>query len=121
MDIKKFIRKIILESFSDRIVYYGTSKPMVYGIQKNGGVYDNKFNFTQDFQTAKYIAFVKSGKHKGTILRTKLNSEYFVPSKKYENGWTNIKQIPLSEIEIETNTGWIPLSNYDIYKKSIIN
>jgi hypothetical protein len=65
---------------------------------------------------------MKGGSARGIVFRTKKTDD-FIPSPKYNknNGyeWITTKEIPVEELEINTQYGWIPLNNWDFIDKNI--
>ncbi|MFA5067741.1 MAG: AAA family ATPase [Candidatus Izemoplasmatales bacterium] len=115
----------------DKYIYHGTNNNAVYHIQRHGAMKLNAagnnepyISFTSNKQVADYYATMKGGNHKKAVLRTKKTPDFLL-SPKFKNNkeheWITTKEVPTSEIEIETIHGWIPLENWDIIDKSIIS
>jgi len=77
---------------------------------------DSYILFTSKPDVANYYAKMKGG-NKGVVLRTKKTNDFKL-SPKYDKNeeyeWITTREIPISELEIKTNGGWIPLNNWKL-------
>ena len=110
-------------------VYHGTYDGAGHSIQRDGKMKINAANnnepfisFTSKPNTAKYYADMKGGSIRGIVLRTKL-TDNFQSSPKYKKNdgyeWITLKEIPIDELEINTEYGWIPLNDWDFIDKKV--
>jgi len=121
------IDEVIKDFVAGNYIYHGTSDGAGYHIQREGRMRPDAANeqftsFTSDLNVANYYANMKGGDNKAVVLRTKLTDDFqqspkFNKKDGYE--WITTKEIPVSELEINTKYGWIPLSNWDFIDKEI--
>lgn len=113
---------------TNEYIYHGTYDGAGYSIQKSGGMKLNSvsnnepfISFTSGPIVANYYAKMKGGV-RGIILRT-LKTNDFKLSKKFKNNngfeWVTTREIPLDELEIQTQSGWVPLKNWDFVDKQL--
>lgn len=124
--IKEEIQDFVAE---DNYVYHGTYDGAGYGIQRDGMMKINAagnnepfISFTSKPNTAKYYADMKGGRNRGVVLRTKKTNDFELsPKYKRNEGyeWVTTREIPIDELEINTQYGWIPLNNWDFIDKEI--
>lgn len=120
--ITKF--KIYENNDSDIYIYHGTGKGQALRIQMSGYMITNdtgdekpSISFTNNIDYAKYYAKYKGGKDKMVILRTKLNDKFKISNKIRDNKgeeYVTFEEIPSSELEILTNSGWVDFNSWNI-------
>jgi cellobiose-specific phosphotransferase system component IIB len=108
-------------------IYHGTNDGSGYHIQRDGRMRINAANNNEPFisftsipDTAKYYANAKGGSNRGIILRIKKTDDFTLSPKFDKNNgyeWITTIEIPVSELEINTAYGWIPLSSWDFIDK----
>jgi len=125
---KKRIQK--LAGIENKFIYHGTNDGAAYYIQRSGKMRINAagnnepyISFTGDLNVAKYYADMKGGTSRGVVLRIIRTPDFFLSPKYKKNKgheWVTEREIPLSELEIQTKEGWAPLEKWDIIDKKII-
>jgi len=132
MNLSESYKKRIQElaGIKSEFIYHGTNDGAAYYIQRSGKMKINAagnnepyISFTSDLNVAKYYAGMKGGTSRGVVLRIIRTPDFFLSPKFKKNKgheWITGREIPLSEIEIQTEEGWVTLEKWDVIDKTII-
>lgn len=108
----------------DNYIYHGTGKGQALNIQRDGfmklnntGEEQPSISFTNDLDYAKYYAKSKGGADKMVILRTELNDNFKLSPRIRNNKggeYITFNEIPVSNLEIMTSSGWQKLNKWNV-------
>lgn len=120
-----------IDSDESNYLYHGTNDGAGYHIQRSGRMKLNAANndepfisFTSKMAVAKYYAHLKGGGSRGIILRTSKTNDFKLSNKFRKNNgyeWVTTKEIPVNQLEIQTDVGWVPLKKWDFIDKKLIS